>query len=407
MSNKNILKVLILIAFIDIVSYTMLIPLITPMFQEVGLFGNQYDPIYLKLLLGISFTLFPIFQFFISPGIGFYSDKIGRKNIIIWSLFFTLIARLFVLISFQTASLPLFYLSNILDGITGAMYGVIFSSIADISTKKDKAKNFGLIGAAFGVGFIIGPAIGGILSILPNYIIIVAIISFFITVINMWLGYKYIKETLPLEKRSKEQVHPLRLIYKIFDIFKYKKILPLISVIFIGTLAFQFFTNFYYDYYIDTRNITAFEIGAVFAVIGISIAFFQGYFNNILIKYFSGKQMIVAGHIILFISISALLYPSFSNIGIWLSFIISVFVAAGKSIIDPNLLAELSVEAGDKQGEILGYNQSLSALAMAIPGIAGGLLATININLPMLFASFITLFGLIVYIYSKRKKVLN
>lgn len=407
MSNKNTLKILTLIAFIDIVSYTILIPLITPMFQQFGIFGSQYNPMYLKLLLGISFTLFPLFQFLVSPAIGFYSDKIGRRKIIIWSLLFTVLARIFVLISFETGSVALFYISNILDGITGAMYGIIFSSIADVSTEKDKAKNFGLIGAAFGVGFIIGPALGGVLSVFPNYIIIVAAISLFITIINVYIGYKYIKETLPLEKRSKEQVHPVRLIYKIFDIFKYKKILPLISVIFIGTLAFQFFTNFYYDYYIDTRNITTFEIGAVFSVIGISIAFFQGYFNNILMKYFSGKQMIVAGHLILFVSISALLYPSFSNIGIWLSFIISIFVAAGRSIIDPNLLAELSTEAGDKQGEILGYNQSLSALAMAIPGIAGGLLATININLPMLFASFITLLGLAVYIYSKRKKVLN
>ncbi len=405
MLNKNTLKIIILIAFIDIISYTMLIPLITPMFQESGLFGSQYNPIYLKLLLGISFTLFPIFQFLISPAIGFYSDKIGRRNIIIWSLFFTVIARIFVFTSFQNGSVALFYISNILDGITGAMYGVIFSSIADVSKEEEKAKNFGLVGAAFGIGFIIGPALGGILSLLPNYYFLVAVISVLITIINLWLGYKYIKETLPVEKRSKEEVHPIRLIYKIFDVFKYKKVLPLIMVIFIGTLSFQFFTNFYYDYYIDTRNITALQIGAVFGVIGISIAFFQGYFNNILMKYFSSKQMIVVGHVILFVTIAALLYPSFSNIGIWLSFIISIFVAAGRSIVDPNLLAELSAEAGDKQGEILGYNQALSALAMAIPGILGGFLATININLPMLTASLITVLGLFVYLYSKRKVV--
>lgn len=400
--NKNTLKIIILIAFIDIISYTMLIPLITPMFQEAGLFGAQYNPIYLKLLLGLSFTLFPLFQFLVSPAIGFYSDKIGRRKIIIWSLLFTVLARVFVLISFETGSVVMFYISNILDGITGAMYGIIFSSIADVSKEEEKAKNFGLIGAAFGIGFIVGPAVGGALSILPNYIILVAWLSLIITFINLFLGYKYIQETLPAEKRSKEEVHPIRLVFKIFDIFKYKKILPLVAVIFIGTLSFQFFTNFYYDYYIDTRNITPVQIGAVFSIIGLSIAFFQGYFNNILMKRFTSKQMIVTGHIILFVTIAALLYPSFSNIGIWLSFIISIFVAAGRSIIDPNLLAELSTEAGDKQGEILGYNQALGALAMAVPGILGGFLATVNINLPMLTASFITLLGLFVYLYSKR-----
>jgi DHA1 family tetracycline resistance protein-like MFS transporter len=65
----------------------------------------------------------------------------------------------------------MFYISNILDGITGAMYGIIFSSIADVSKEEDKAKNFGLIGAAFGIGFIVGPAIGGALSILPNWLL--------------------------------------------------------------------------------------------------------------------------------------------------------------------------------------------------------------------------------------------
>src|SRR3989344_3479623 len=162
------LPVIFFTVFVDLIGFGILIPVVPLLLADPessyfllpkGFTVNQG-----YIMLGFLTAMFPLMQFLAAPILGQLSDKFGRKRILAISLFGTCLSYLIFAYAILTRNIPLLFAARAFDGITGGNIAVAQAAIADVTTPANRAKNFGLIGAAFGLGFILGPYIGGKLS---------------------------------------------------------------------------------------------------------------------------------------------------------------------------------------------------------------------------------------------------
>src|SRR3989344_1101701 len=164
--DRNVMFSLLLVIFIDMLGIGIIIPLLGSVFMDssTGIFSAN-TPLYIKsIMYGVMMGLYPLGQFFGAPLLGALSDHYGRKKLLILSIAGSAIGYVLFGIGIIYQNIYLLVFSRLLDGFTGGNISIAMSSIADISDEKSKAKNFGLIGMAFGVGMVIGPFIGSRLS---------------------------------------------------------------------------------------------------------------------------------------------------------------------------------------------------------------------------------------------------
>ena len=168
MSENHNLRTLFLTVIAEVISFGVLIPIVPLLFTEPsssyfilpeGLTVNQG-----YLILGLLIGLYPLGQFVATPILGEISDIYGRKKVIQISILGTVISSLIFAYGILVASIPILLFSRVVNGLTGGLISVAQASIADLSDKAHKSKNFGIIGMAFGIGFIFGPFLGGFLS---------------------------------------------------------------------------------------------------------------------------------------------------------------------------------------------------------------------------------------------------
>src|SRR5499433_3783770 len=152
--NRSPLLVIFITVFIDLIGFGIVIPVL-PYYAEGTRFGATPREV------GLLFASYSVMQLFFAPVLGRLSDKHGRRPVLLFSLLGTCIG--FLILGFAT-TLWMLFLGRIIDGISGGNISTAQAYIADVTTKEDRAKGMGLIGAAFGLGFVFGPAIGGVLS---------------------------------------------------------------------------------------------------------------------------------------------------------------------------------------------------------------------------------------------------
>jgi MFS transporter, DHA1 family, tetracycline resistance protein len=171
--KKNTLLLTFLVVFMDLVGFGIIIPVL-PLLLVIKNFGSVSNPSYVLpmdfsqqnayILYGFLLATYALGQFLATPILGQFSDKFGRKPILAYSLMGTCISYIIFAYGIITKDLGILFFSRFFDGITGGNISVAQAIVADISTPQNRAKNFGMIGAAFGLGFILGPYIGGKLS---------------------------------------------------------------------------------------------------------------------------------------------------------------------------------------------------------------------------------------------------
>lgn len=396
--NKNPIFPLFLTVFIDLLGLGIIIPIL-PMIilnPSAGLLPMEMSFSTRSIIYGFLIAAYPIAQFFSAPILGSLADEKGRKKILTLSLIGTLIGYLLFGFGIVQKNIYLLFIGRILDGFTGGNISIAQSSIADISIEKTKAKNFGLIGMAFGLGFVIGPFLGGKLSD-PN------IVSWFtyatpfwfagiLTLINIISVIFNFKETLINKRKAK--ISLTIGINNIKKAFSKPNLRSVFFTVFFLTVGFNFFTQFFQVFLIGKFNFTQSQVGDLFAYMGIWIAFAQGGFQRPLSKKYKPSQILNYSAIFLAISLPILLLPSKP---IWI-YAILPFIAIFQGLTQPNGTAIVSNQTdSSSQGEILGINQSVQSLAQAIPPIIAGFVTSIALSLPIILGSVAIIIGWLIF----------
>ena len=401
--NQAAIGFIFITMLIDVIGWGIIIPVIPGLIEEL-IQGDISEAA--KVGGWITFA-YAITQFIFAPLIGNLSDQYGRRPIILISLLgFTLDYILLAL----APSIAWLFIGRIIAGITGASITTASAYIADISTIENRAKNFGMIGAAFGLGFIIGPVIGGLLgqygARVPFYA--AAALCF----LNFLYGYFILPESLPKEKRSALNLKKANPIGSFLHLKKYPKLIGLASSMFLLYVAshaiqsnWSFFTMYKFNW--DEKM-----VGISLGVIGLLVALVQGVLIRWVNPWLGNEKSIYAGFFLY--SLGMLLF-TFANQS-WMMFIFLIPYCLG-GIAGPALQAVISIQVPEtEQGKIQGTLTSLmSASAIVGPPLMTGIFYYFTkeqtpfefAGAPFLLASILMTISALMAYYSFRKDSLS
>ena len=352
--KKSPLVVLFVTVFIDLIGFGIVLPLL-PFYAEH--FGAN------ALLVGLLSTSFSLMQLLFAPVWGRLSDRVGRRPVILAGLLGSSISYL----TFGLAqSLPILFLSRILAGIAGANISTAQAYIADSTQRENRAKGMGLIGAAYGLGFTVGPAIGGILS-QYGY----AVPAFFASALALgnfaaawWL--------LPESRNPSEQTRhtePGLNWQRLKTGLQHPELGVFLLLFFISTFAFA---NLEATFALMTARKFGFDAranGYLFAYIGILITIVQGGLTGRLARTFGERRMISVGLFCMIFGLGLLPY----SLGLKSLLLVLVVLVGGHGSTNPSISSLISQAASaEDQGGILGVAQSLASLARILGPVWGG-----------------------------------
>lgn len=355
------LRFIFVTMLIDVIGWGIIIPVIPGLIEEL-ISGDISEAAKVGGWLTFSYA---ITQFLFAPIVGNLSDKFGRRPIILISLFgFTLD---YLLLAFAPTITWLF-IGRIIAGITGASITTASAYIADISTPENRAKNFGMIGAAFGLGFIIGPVIGGILgqygARIPFYA--TAILCF----LNFLYGYFILPESLSEENRRPFELKRANPVGSFMHLKKYPSLINLVLATFILYVAFHavqtnwsYFTMYKFDW---NEGMVGISLGAI----GLLVALVQGVLIRWINPILGNEKSIYTGFFMY--SLGMLLFAFASESWMMFAFLIPYCLGG---IAGPALQAVISIQVpSSEQGEIQGTLTSvMSASAIVGPPLMTGI----------------------------------
>ena len=338
--------------FIDLLGFGIIIPLL-PFYAET--FGAS------AFTVGLLATSFSLMQFIFAPIWGRLSDRVGRRPIILLGLLGSCLAYL----GFGMAgTLTALFAARIFAGIAGANIPTAQAVVADLTTPENRAKGMGIIGAAFGLGFIFGPAIGGFLS-RYGY----SVPAFFasgLSLANFAAAWFLLPETLKPEHRAIERVGRLDALRAALA----RPHLPLLLVIgFLVVAAFSAFESTFALFAERTYAFHASTIGYLFAFVGIILVIVQGFLVGRTVKII-GEHHIVPASLSL-VAIGLLMIPATRSVAALL--VANGVMAVGMGFNNPSLMSLISrYSAAEDQGGVMGLTQSLNSLARIIGPLWGG-----------------------------------
>ena len=352
--KKSPLVVLFVTVFIDLIGFGIILPLL-PFYAEH--FGAN------ALLVGLLSTSFSLMQFLFAPVWGRLSDRVGRRPVILAGLLGSSISYL----TFGLAqSLPILFLSRILAGIAGANISTAQAYIADSTPPEQRAKGMGLIGAAYGLGFTVGPAIGGLLS-QYGY----ATPAFFASALalaNFGAAWWLLPESRNRSDRSHRAERGLNW-QRLRTGLQHPELGVFLILFFISTFAFA---NLEATFALMTARKFGFDAranGYLFAYIGVIITIVQGGLTGRLARRFGERRLISAGLFCMIFGLGLLPYSP----GLKSLLLVLIVLIVGHGATNPSISSLVSQAAStEDQGGILGVAQSLASLARILGPIWGG-----------------------------------
>lgn len=376
--KKYALATVYLTVFLDILSFGIIIPLLPFYAQKFGANATT---------IGLLMSCNAVAQFLFNPIWGRFSDKYGRRPVMLLTVLGSAIA--YGMFGFANSIFMLF-VSRTLAGIAGATIGVAQSYISDLTTKENRSKVLGQLGAAFALGFVFGPALSGFLANEKFYLSTVKYgidLSFFapysysipgylsgsLSLINFVMVYFFLQESNKTVKEAKENNKPVQ--RKTFDwqgftqVMKDNDMLMLISIQFISMVSLS---NLFSTFALFLQKRFDFGIGEsslMFAYFGLCSALIQGALVGKLVKRFSEVKLLVFST--LFLTVGMFIISYMPNI--YLILVASTLIFFGNGIINPCLTSLISQKAKEEQtGVTLGVSQSIGSLARIFGPLWGG-----------------------------------
>ena len=419
----------LMVNFIGTLGYSIIIPFLVFLVDKFG--GNEF-------IYGIMGSIYPAFQFFGAPVLGRWSDTFGRRKILFLSQAGTLLAWIIFMIALVvprtalidvdqsvfgsfTLTIPLLILfaARALDGITGGNVSVANAYLSDVSTEENRKANFGKMAMSSSMGFILGPALAGLLGATIYEEIIpvgAAILISVVALVVIWFRLPESKSNLVSPDLSRFKIRKVfaseqKDCYKTKDcpekgvkaVFKIKFIPFLVVIYFLTFLGFSFFYVSFPMHALKALQWNAFELGIFFSILSGLMILVQGPLLGKLSNKVSDEVLVCVGSLMLVIN-----FIMISSDNMVLAYSALIFFALGNGLMWPSFLSILSGAAGDEQqGAVQGVANSAGSLASIIGLILGGYLygnignATFYTAAALLFVIFLLsfrLFGL------KRKK---
>lgn len=391
MRNSRLLTIFFIV-FVDLLGFSLILPLL-PYYAES--FGAT------QVVTGLLVASYAAAQLIGAPLLGRLSDRIGRRPVLLVSVagtilgflllgFAPVLGKLFApLLGFQSASpliITILFISRILAGLTGGNITVAQAYIADVTDEQNRAKGLGLIGAAFGLGFIIGPAAGGMLSQWGYNI--PAFTAGGVAILNFIAIYFLLPESLTSERRE-EIIQRKKLPFTLkalADVLRRPIVGPLLHVRFFYGLGFATFTGIF-SLYTQSIGLNAQTTGYILAYVGFISVIVQGVLIGQLTKRFQENWLIVTG---LWIMAAALLAWAFTT-QLWVLLVVILPLGLAGGVLNTVLQSAISKSVHrDEVGGILGVAGSLEALTRVLaPSIGGLLLQSLGRWAPGVFSAVI------------------
>jgi DHA1 family tetracycline resistance protein-like MFS transporter len=365
---------------------------------------NQYvtSPDQLAIANGLLFTSYSLFQFLALPGLGALSDRFGRRPVLLISLFGSAIGYLIFGIG---GALWVLFLGRIVDGITGANLSAIYAYIADLTPPQERTRYFGMIGSVSGFGFVIGPAIGGILAGIggPTAPVYFAAV---VTLLNVVWGYFAMPESLEPSKRSERiSVHHLNPLTQLVTSFRMPQLTWLLIATLLWALPFAGLQSNLSVLAKDELSFTAQDVAGLFTMIGLIGIVMQGFvvprvakkFGEIRLAILAATSMTIG-----FLIISQIPYHSETG---WI-YVGLVMFALGNNSMIPTLSSLFSQSVTIReQGRVQSANQSMQAIGRVVgPTAAGALYGGLGPASPYLIGALLMAGTALAVVTASRRK---
>lgn len=374
MFKNKVLGVLFVTLLLDMIGIGMLIPLIPTLFTDASspsFLLAAYSENARYVIAGLITALFGAMQFLAAPVLGELSDLYGRKKLLALGVGVLALSNLVFAVGIMFGSVAVLLVSRAIAGVAGANFSIAQAAIADVSAPQDRAKNFGLIGAAFGLGFILGPFLGGWLSGTSGNPALPFICAGMLGLINVNVLWALFPETRTRTERTRK-ITFTKAFRNVRAAWRDVDVRPLYAVSFLSMLGFAFFTSFVSIYLVSRFGFSETDTGMYFAAIGVWIVIAQGFVIRIFAAKYHERQLLMGALPVLAAVVA--IYPFVPHVG--LLYALMPLNAISFGLISTSLPALVSKGVGpDRQGAALGINGSLQALTQGIAPLVAGFIA--------------------------------
>ena len=351
--SRHAVTFVLITVFLDMVGFGLIMPVLPALIEKVG-HMDLADAAYIG---GWMFAAFSLAQFAFSPLMGNLSDRYGRRPLLLLAIFGLGVDYLF---SALAPSIFWLFIGRVIAGVCGSSYVIANAYIADVTAPEDRAKAFGMVGAAFGVGFVLGPAIGGLLGEfgprVPFYV------AAGISMLNFIYGWFVLPETLPPEKRRAfewTRSNP----FGAFKVFRfYQGVVPLCGVLFVYFAASAVYPAIWAFWGMAKFGWSESMVGLSLAAFGIITALFQGFVTGPVVARFGEWRVCLFGLII-----AAVVAAGYGLAGSLVAVLLLMVLHGPEGFVHPMLVAMMSKAVPeDAQGELQGGISAVMNVAMLI-----------------------------------------
>jgi len=389
---KKPLIVIFLTVFIYLLGFGMIIPVLPLLSTHYGATPLQ---------AGLLMSCYSLMQFLFSPFWGKLSDKYGRRPILMYCLLGEAISYLVLAAS---RSLEMLFIARLLTGFFGASISTASAYVSDVTTPQERSKGMALIGAAFGLGFLFGPAIGGGLTVWAEKIsndtgFIASFSSYGVALfclVTFIFAYYNLKESISAENREKNTLDKKNRIDHLLKYFQTPLVGQLMSGFGLATLSMAMMESTLVLFMKQKYNWNIKEVSFGFAYIGIIIVFTQGFLVRKLIPLFGERFVLRLGLFSLGLGLTGIGFASnIATMGL-----VMTLLSIGSGLSNPAFLGSISLLVPpDEQGLAMGTTQSLSALGRVVgPAIGGYLFGHLTVESPFFMAGSLTFVALLLII---------
>jgi DHA1 family tetracycline resistance protein-like MFS transporter len=391
-TNNKALATILFIVFMDLLGFGIILP-------QLPFYGLRYHVS--AIAVGLLFSIYSLCQFLAAPVLGMISDKYGRKPVLVFSQLGS--AAGYVLLGVVTqvnlpnaaAAMALIYLARIIDGISGGNISTAQAYISDVTTPETRAKGMGLLGAAFGIGFAVGPVLGGLIGNDTNHASWPAFAAGGFSFLAMILSASWLPESNSHRPVNEEVwLHPSR--FK--PIFSQRVLAQLLFASFLAMTAFTMMEGTIAEYLHATFRFgpdhTPYgmrQTSYYFAYIGVFIMYVQGRLMGQMVKRFGEWAVSIAGAVIVTAGMAIYFSTHFAPVLPLLLFA-GAINAIGRSLQQPPIAAIISkVSKRTEQGTVFGLYHGMGSLARALgPLIANAVYEHIHVTAQFVVAGMMT-----------------